>query len=75
MVADMGYANAFTQAGLIDDKRSSKFSAILTSSGSWFSTRIFYSQKGVVLVVRETGEFVKEILVIRRARQLRRTFG
>lgn len=51
MVADMGFANAFHQAGLLGGKRGrgrnkNDFSAVsATSGGSWFSTQFFYSQE------------------------------
>lgn len=45
MAADMGFANLFYQAGLINNEASS-FSAISTTSGgSWFSTQFFFSKE------------------------------
>lgn len=55
MAASMGYANVFKQAGLIDDLKASKFSAMSFNSGSaWFATQFFYSQNFFELVVGST---------------------
>jgi hypothetical protein len=46
MISNIGYANAFTQAGLIDPVQGKcNFTAISSNSGgSWFTTQFFYSQ-------------------------------
>lgn len=43
MAADIGFANAFTQAGLISPTESKLSAMSSTSGGSWFSTQFFYS--------------------------------
>jgi hypothetical protein len=45
MVVNMGFANAFMQAGLIDDQ-TCHFSAVSSNSGgTWFTLQFFFSQK------------------------------
>jgi len=45
MFADIGYANIFQQAGLMNET-STRFNSIATvSGGSWFSTQLFYSHE------------------------------
>lgn len=56
MVASMGFANAFRQAGLFS-ANSSKLSAISTNSGSsWFSSQLFYSPNFYQQTVMTTPE-------------------
>jgi len=54
MAADMGFANAFTQAGLISPTESKLSAMSSTSGGSWFSTQFFYSSQFLQAVAGST---------------------
>jgi len=67
MVADMGFANLFHQAGLIGGQQQqdgAAFSAISVTSGAcWFGTQFFYSQNFYSKTVEGTADDLKDFVV------------
>lgn len=45
MIADIGYANVFQQAGIFGENYNNFDTIATVSGGSWFSTQLFYSKK------------------------------
>lgn len=60
MVADMGFANLFQQAGLLSSPQFSAYSG--TSGSSWFGTQLFYSDNFFKMTTESTPEELAEFV-------------